>query len=301
MSRRSLFSAAALIFIGMQSAAPQDKPGQNAGPVWSQVPPNKPLARPKTKPAPAPKRDLSGIWDALASGGIQAKGAHEVPALIAGHPQDEIGGQPDERRIEHQIPYTEAGLAALKLNKPSVGVRSVGPGESNDPVNGCEPPGFPRLELYDFREVEITQTKNQVLMLYELNANYRVIWTDGRPLPKDADPRWFGYSVGKWVDDYTFVVQTVGLNEKTWLDHAGRPHSADLMVEERYRRVDSDTIELTMTITDAKYYSKPWLALDKFVLHRLPDDYDWLEYVCAPSDILDYNAIVGDPVSRSNK
>ena len=301
MSRRSLFSAAALIFIGMQSAAPQDKPGQNAGPVWSQVPPNKPLARPKTKPATAPKRDLSGIWDALASGGIQAKGAHEVPALIAGHPQDEIGGQPDERRIEHQIPYTEAGLAALKLNKPSVGVRSVGPGESNDPVNGCEPPGFPRLELYDFREVEITQTKNQVLMLYELNANYRVIWTDGRPLPKDADPRWFGYSVGKWADDYTFVVQTVGLNEKTWLDHAGRPHSADLMVEERYRRVDSDTIELTMNITDPKYYSKPWLALNKFVLHRLPDDYDWLEYVCAPSDILDYNAIVGDPVSRSNK
>jgi hypothetical protein len=56
-----------------------------------------------------------------------------------------------------------------------------------------------------------------------------------------------------------------------------------------------------MTITDPKYYSKPWLALDKFVLHRLPDDYDWLEYVCAPSDILDYNAIVGDPVSRSNK
>jgi len=276
MSRRSLFSAAALIFIGMQSAAPQDKPGQNAGPVWSQVPPNKPLARPKTKPAPAPKRDLSGIWDALASGGIQAKGAHEMPALIAGHPQDEIGGQPDETRIEHQVPYTEAGLAALKLNKPSVGVRSVGPGESNDPVNGCEPPGFPRLELYDFREVEITQTKNQVLMLYELNANYRVIWTDGRPLPKDADPRWFGYSVGKWVDDYTFVVQTVGLNEKTWLDHAGRPHSADLMVEERYRRVDSDTIELTMTITDPKYYSKPWLALDKFVLHRLPDDSDWL-------------------------
>jgi hypothetical protein len=180
-------------------------------------------------------------------------------------------------------------------------VRSVGPGESNDPVNGCDPPGFPRMELYDFRELEITQTKNQVLMLSELNANFRIIWTDGRSLPKDAEPRWFGYSVGNWVDDYTFVVQTTGLNEKTWLDHAGRPHSAELKVEERYHRKDYATIELTMTINDPKYYSKPWLALNKFVLRRLPDDYDWLEYVCSPSDILDYNSVIGDPISGARK
>ena len=174
-------------------------------------------------------------------------------------------------------------------------------GKANDPINGCDPPGFPRMELYDFREMEITQTKNQVLMLHELDANYRIVWTDGRAFPKDPDPRWFGYSVGKWVDDYTFVVQTTGLNEKTWLDHAGRPHSDQLSVEERYHRVDYDTIELTMTITDPKYYSQPWQALNKFVLHRLPDDYDWIEYVCSPSDNVDYNQVIGDPVSEPKK
>jgi hypothetical protein len=157
------------------------------------------------------------------------------------------------------------------------------------------------MELYDFREMQIAQTKTQVLMLHELDANYRIIWTDGRQLPKNAEKRWFGYSVGKWADDYTFVIETNGLLEKTWLDHAGRPHTGDAKVEEQYHRVDFDTIELTMTITDPKYYAQPWQALNKFVLHRLPDDYDWLEYVCSPSDILDYNDSVGDPVSQPKK
>jgi len=126
------------------------------------------------------------------------------------------------------------------------------------PVNGCDPPGFPRIELYDFREMQIEQTKTQVLMLYELDANYRVIWTDGRKFPEDPAPRWFGYSTGKWVDDYTFEVTTIGLNPKSWIDHAGRPHTGDMKVVEQFHRVDFDTIELTMTIIDPKYYSQPW-------------------------------------------
>ena len=85
------------------------------------------------------------------------------------------------------------------------------------------------------------------------------------------------------------------------MDHAGRPHSADLKVEEQYHRVDYDTIELTMTITDPKYYSQPWKALDKFVLHRLPHDYDWIEYICSPSDNVNYNDQLVDSVSKSKK
>jgi len=268
---------------------------------WEQVPPERSAYAIKKKSAPAPRRDISGIWDALASGGIEAKGAAEHPALIKGHPQDELGGHADESLIEHPLPYTDAGIAALKEHKPSVGVRSVGPALSNDPVNGCDPPGFPRIELYDFREMQIEQTKTQVLMLYELDANYRVIWTDGRQLPQDPGPRWFGYSTGKWVDDYTFEITTIGLNPKSWIDHAGRPHTGDMKVVEQFHRVDFDTMELSMTISDPKYYSQPWQALNKFVLHRLPDDYDWLEYVCSPSDNVDYNNLVGDPVSNNQK
>ena len=178
-------------------------------------------------------------------------------------------------------------------------MRAVGPGLVNDPVDFCDPQGFPRMELFEFRVVEITQNKNQVMLLYQFYDNWRVIWTDGRvlPDPKEAEPRWNGYSVGKWADDYTFVVDTVGMNEKTWLDNAGRPHSADLTVQERFHRVDYDTLELTLMINDPKFYSQPWQALNKFVLHRLPDDYDVQEFFCAPSETADYNELIGNPAS----
>src|ERR1700681_3351225 len=101
-----------------------------------------------------------------------------------------------------------------------------------------------------------------------------VIWTDGRELPKypeqprwetkdapPADPKWWGYSVGKWMDDFTFVAQSDGFHDGTWLDNAGRPHSDAMRVEERYRRVDRDHLEMTITIDDPKMYTKPWVAL----------------------------------------
>jgi hypothetical protein len=251
------------------------------------------------KSTPAPRRDLSGIWNAAAEGGVQAKGVLEHPALLPDHPQDDLGGQPDESQIPKPLPYTPAGLAALKAHKPGVGVRAVGPGLVNDPVDFCDPQGFPRMELFEFRVLEIAQTKSQILLLYQFYDNWRVVWADGRALPdpKQAEPRWNGYSVGKWVDDYTFVVDTIGMNEKTWLDNAGRPHSSDLQVQEIFHRVDYDTLELTVTISDPKFYSQPWQALKKFVLHRLPDDYDVQEFFCAPSETADYNKLIGDPAS----
>jgi hypothetical protein len=265
---------------------------------WNNGPPPK-KAYVGKKSAPAPRRDLSGIWNAAAEGGVQAKGVLEHPALLPDHPQDDLGEQPDESKVPRPLPYTPAGLAALKSHKPGVGVRAVGPGLVNDPVDFCDPQGFPRMELFEFRVVEITQNKNQVMLLYQFYDNWRVIWTDGRTLPdpQEAEPRWNGYSVGKWVDDYTFVADTVGMNEKTWLDNAGRPHSSELRVQERFHRVDSNTLELTVTISDPKFYSQPWQALDKFVLHRLPADYDVQEFFCAPSETADYNKLIGDPAS----
>ncbi len=147
MPKRCVLSAIVLIgllgispLLGAQTAASKPGADESADQKWNNVPPEKPAYANKKKAAPAPRRDLSGIWDALAEGGIQAKGAHEHPALILNHPQDEIGGQADENNTLHPLPYTDAGLAALRSHKPSVGVRSVGPGFANDPVNGCDPP-----------------------------------------------------------------------------------------------------------------------------------------------------------------
>jgi hypothetical protein len=296
----------------VRTAAPQEA---GAGPQvskWNSIPPRKSAYAGKgSAPAPAPRRDLSGVWDANGlDGGFQVNGAFEHPALLprkGGASEETLvsgggseGGRPDETGIEHPLPYTPLGLAALKANKPSgPGVRQVPVALSNDPLDQCDPIGFPRMELFQLRTIELSQTANQVIYLNEWYGNWRIIWTDGRELPKDPDPRWNGYSVGKWVDDYTFVVETVGLNPRAWLDHAGRPHSDQLRVEETFHRVDHDNLELTVKITDPKFYTQSWLGLNKFPLHLMPPDFDMPELLCSPIDMAEYNKQVGDTVLPS--
>jgi len=293
-----------LPILRVQTAAPQEAGGEAR--KWNNIPPRKSAYTGKKSSSPAPRHDLSGIWDAAGlDGGFQVNGAFEHPALLppkegrteggreAGAGAE--GGRLDETGIEHPLPYTPAGLAALKANKPSgPGVRQVPAALSNDPLDQCDPIGFPRMELFELRTIELAQTANQVLYLNQWYGNWRTIWTDGRELPKDPDPRWNGYSVGKWVDDYTFVVETVGMNSRSWLDHAGRPHSEDLRVEERFHRVDHDNMELTVTIDDPKMYTQPWLGLNKFPLHLLPSDFDMPELLCSPVDMAEYNRKFGN-------
>jgi hypothetical protein len=135
----------------------------------------------------------------------------------------------------------------------------------------------------------VVQSPTQVIMINPYHGGYRIIWTDGRALPADPDPRWNGYAVGHWVDDATFVVQTNGLNTRSWLDHAGRPHSDQIVIDETYHRVSGDTMELTMKVTDPKMYTEPWLIMNKFVLHGLPADFDIRENLCSPSENKAYN------------
>src|SRR5215469_5235347 len=234
------------------------------------------------KPALAPVHDISGIWDP-GNDGIQPLGPRSMP---------------EDGKPEHQPPYTPLGLETLNSHKPSNGIRSVLPGETNDPVVYCDPQGMPREDLYELRTTQIYQTPLSVLILYEFGKIWRVAWTDGRELPKDPESRWFGYSVGKWADDYTFVVETTGIDERTWIDRAGRPHSADLRVEEKFHRVDHDTLELTVTIDDPKMYTKPWVPLDKLRFHLKPANFDVREMLCSPSEFAEYNKVVGKPASE---
>jgi hypothetical protein len=267
---------------------------------WNSVPLHGPQYN-GVKSAPALAHDLSGVWDATGDPGpggpppgIQPSGAFEHKAVLPDS-NSPPGGEPDERKIPNPLPYTPLGESTLEAHKPTgLSIRSVPATEGNDPVDICDPPGFPRMDLSEFRTLEIIQADDKVLILNQFFRTWRTIWTDGRELPKDPEPRFYGYSVGKWVDDYTFVVQTVGMADRTWIDNAGRPHSADLKVEERYHRVDQDHIELTLTIDDPKMYTKPWLALNKFPLRRQPHGFDIREMYCAPSDYLDYNGTVGN-------
>lgn len=236
------------------------------------------------KAAPAPRHDISGTWDP-GDNGIQQLGARNMP---------------EDGRPEHRLPYTPAGQQALSQNKPSNSIRAVLPAETNDPVVTCDPQGMPREDLYELRTTQIVQSPLKTLLLYEFGKVWRVIWTDGRELPKDPEPRWYGYSVGKWVDDYTLVAQTIGLDERTWIDRAGRPHSDQLRVEERFHRVDRDHLELSVTLDDPKMYAKPWLALDKLNFDLQPESFDVREMICSPSEFEEYNKLIGVPASEKS-
>jgi hypothetical protein len=243
----------------------------------AQTPPPQQQEAAKThKAAPAPRRDLTGIWDVV----------------------DRMEGI-SPRGVKTHAPFTAFGAnIANNVYKPGDGPRRVSIGLVNDPLDSCDPAGFPRNLLFELRPFQIVQTPRQLLMLYQYQQVWRVIWRDGRELPKDPDPRWYGYSVGKWEDDFTFVVQTVGMDERTWLDNAGDPHSSEMRVEERYHRVDHDTLELTVKIDDPKIYTEPWLARDKLRLTLLPANTEIMEMICAPTEAEEYKKSMANPLSK---
>ena len=86
-----------------------------------------------------------------------------------------------------------------------------------------------------------------------------------------------GYSVGKWEDDNTFVILTNGVDDRTWLDKSGRPHSEDMVVEERFHRISKDIMEITVTIDDPIMYTAKWKPLNNFRMKLLPETFDPLQ------------------------
>jgi hypothetical protein len=249
---------------------------------WGQVVPR---AAESANPVPAPIHDISGTWEPAKGwrNGVQAQGAYNYPS-----------------DGKHPIPFTPLGEQAWKTHKFGDGFGASPVAEVNDPFEMCDPIGFPRIDLHDLRSVEIMQSPKKTLIVYENDQVWRGVWTDGRDFPKIVEPRWYGYSIGKWVDNTTFVVDTTGLDERTWLDNVGRPHTKDLRVEERFHRVNHDIMELTVTIIDPAYYTKPWNALDKYPLRLQSDNFDIREMVCSESEAAAYNKEISEQAAPTN-
>ena len=111
--------------------------------------------------------------------------------------------------------------------------------------------------------------------MYEIFGGHRQIYME-RKLPADPDPLWLGYSAGRWEGD-TLAVDTIGFNDKSWLDQFGHPHSEDLHVVERFRRRDFGHIDVQLTIEDPKTFTRPFSL--KFTWLLLPDT-DIGEFFC---------------------
>ena len=148
-------------------------------------------------------------------------------------------------------------------------------GEKFDSSGHCLPMGYTRQINSPF-PIEIAQRPDRLVILYEANNTFHIIYTDGRDHPKDLEPTWFGHSIGKWDGD-TLVVDTTGFNEKTMVDTFGHPHSDALHVIERFTRTDAEHIAYEITIEDPKAYTKPWKNIRTFTLRP---DWELVEYVC---------------------
>jgi hypothetical protein len=131
---------------------------------------------------------------------------------------------------------------------------------------------------------KLIQTSGNIVLLFEAYHSFREIFIDGRPLPATMEPAWFGYSTGKWEGD-TLVVTTAGINERTWLDDGGHPHSDALRITERFRRPNFGNIQIEVTIDDPKMYRKPWTAQ---VPWRYVADTELLDWVCENNKDLEH-------------
>jgi len=160
-------------------------------------------------------------------------------------------------------------------NKPSFGPRAAS--DSNDPDYDCYPAGVPRVYLHP-TPFEIFNVPERVIMFFEHDNIVRQIWLN-REHPKELDPsevQWFGDSIGKWEGD-TLVVDTIGFNDKTWLDRAGTPHSDALHLVERIRRLNHSTLQIDLSFEDPKAYTKTWGSR---LLFQLKPGWHIFEHVC---------------------
>jgi hypothetical protein len=222
------------------------------------------------------KPDLTGVWTQIGTEGFD--------------PSDPQG------KNAANLPFTAWGEEQYKSNKPAHGAHQNLAGVSNDPANKCFQPGAPRVYLQPY-PIEIVQTPARIVMLFEYGQLFREIYLDGRPHPKDEDlrPMSMGHSVGHWEGD-TLVVDAIGFTDKTWLDREGHPHSDQLHLVERFRRIDHDTLQDDLTFTDPKAYIQPWKGQKIF---KLRPTWSLEEWAC--EDTVNFEEYMNKTVSDSSK
>jgi hypothetical protein len=230
--------------------------------------------------APAPrardgKPDFSGVWDYTRPPGAPAPAA---PAETASDQRTIVPLSVRTSQFWNLGASFKDGLPfqpwAAELHRQRVASNS-----KDNPDAHCLPLGVMQLHTHG-QPRKMIQTPDVIIILYEANGGIRQIFTDGRPLPKDPEPWWFGYSVGKWEDD-TLVVESIGFKDLGWLDVEGSPLTESGRIIERYRRPDYGHLEIEVTIDDPKAYTKPWSVT---VHQRLMPDTELIEFVCVENE-----------------
>ncbi len=214
-------------------------------------------SKPTGANASASGPDISGIW------------VSTFPRRVGG-PKDTLLDPADKRKPDSAtvVPFL-----------PEAEARYKSASETDSPTARCLPPGISMLMLAPFYPMAIIQAPGRVVTIHEFMGVVRWIYTDGQGHPKDLDPTWQGNSVGKWEGD-TLVVDTIGFNDKSWLDGHGMTHSDQLHTLERFHR-RGNVLEYSLTIEDPKTFSRPWtIHMD----YESKPDWKISEYICAENN-----------------
>lgn len=226
-----------------------------------------------------PMPDLSGMWGPEDT-------AKRTPgeARLSWDPSDPAGRKPED------APMTPWARDKFKDAHPPFGINETFEA-INDPVQiYCDPAGVSRLYFYPW-QFAFLQTRDVVYILYEFSRVWRSVAMN-RDHSKQPDPTWLGDSIGRYEGD-TLVVDTIGFNDKTWLDHVGHPHSDALHLVERFRRLDQDTLELTVTVEDPKAYTQPFTGRKLFARSNSPMG----ETICSASEMESFQKEIIDPTT----
>src|SRR5580698_345512 len=228
--------------------------------------------------APAPrsahgKPDLSGVWQ------VEPTPPEEMKRVIGDLSADSALGDNSSAFSKYVINILlDFKPEDTPLRPEFAHVLSERNGKET-PLTHCLPIGLPAADVLP-GPFKIIQTRGLTLIRDEYENTFRQIYTDGRKAPADPEPLWLGYSVGRWERD-TFIVDTVGFNDRSWLDGMGHPHSEALHVVERFHRRDFGHMDVEVTIDDPKVYTKAFSV--KFTELLQPDS-DVTEYFCAENE-----------------
>lgn len=233
--------------------------------------------------APAPrgrdgKPDISGVWIPQASPVPEMLAAMIDDAARAARPS--LGSEMPTKYFINVLADFKKGQGPLTPAAAKAEARIDSTIISkDDPGYHCLPTGMPMVDTIP-SPIKIVQSPGLLMFLMEENSVFRQIYMDGRKFPEDMEPAWLGYSWGRWDGD-TLVVETAGLNDRTFLDASGHRHSEDLKITERFHRVNFGTMELQMTLDDPKTFTRP--VTFKYNLVLLPDT-DLIEYNCSEDE-----------------
>ena len=220
------------------------------------------------------KPDLSGIWQFVrqpsrtdSSAVSAARAANDITPLAVRLSQFwNLGAE-----FKDGLPFTPW---AAEVRRQRVASNS-----KDNPDAHCLPLGIMQLHTHG-QPRKMIQTPGVIVILYEANGGVRQIFTDGRPLPANPDPWWFGYSTGRWDGD-TLVVETAGFRDLGWLDVEGSPLTGEGKIIERFRRPDFGHLEIETTIDDPKAYTRPWTVT---IHQRIMLDTELIEFVCLENE-----------------